>query len=121
MKPELEERLIEFSILIIRITESLTTTRTGNYLAGELVKFGTSPALHYGEAQIADSGNDFIQELKRLLTDLRETLVSLKIIRRVPLTNAIELVDKAVIECTELISVFVKSIESAKQNNQNSE
>lgn len=33
-KFDLEERLIEFSVLIILITESLFTTKTGNHIAG---------------------------------------------------------------------------------------
>jgi len=45
-------------------------------------------------------------------------LVALKIIKRVPLTKTIEFVDKAMIECNELISIFVKSIKTARKNNE---
>jgi len=81
------------------------------------VRSGTSPALQYGEAQSAESRNDFIHKLKILLKELSETLVSLKIIKKVPLTKKIDLVEKALTECNELISIFVKSIETAKKNN----
>jgi len=117
-KFDLEERLIEFSVLIIKITENLINTRAGNHVAGQLVRSGTAPALLYGEAQSAESRNDFVHKLKILLKELRETLVALKIIKRVPLTKATELVDKAMIECNELISIFVKSIETARKNNE---
>ena len=117
-KFDLEDRLIDFAVLIISITESLNNTKAGNHIAGQLVRSGTSPALQYGEAQSAESRNDFIHKLKILLKELRETLVALKIIKRVPLTKTIELVDKAMIECNELISIFVKSIETAKKNNE---
>lgn len=100
---DLEERLIEFSILIIEITENLNNTRAGNHIAGQLVRSGTAPALLYGEAQRAESRNDFIHKLKILLKELRESMVALKIILKVPLTQKIELVDKTVIECNELI------------------
>jgi four helix bundle protein len=83
-----------------------------------LVRSGTAPALLYGEAQSAESRNDFIHKLKILLKELRETLVALKIIKRVPLTKTIEFVDKAMIECNELISIFVKSIKTARKNNE---
>ena len=119
-KFDLEDRLIEFSVLIIKITENLINTRAGNHIAGQLVRSGTAPALLYGEAQSAESRNDFIHKLKILLKELRETLVALKIIKRVPLTKTIESVDKAMIECDELISIFVKSIETAKKNNEKS-
>ena len=117
-KFDLEERLIEFSVLIILITESLFTTKAGNHIAGQLVRSGTSPALQYGEAQSAESRNDFIHKLKILLKELRETMVGLKIIKRVPLTKKLDLVDKGLNECNELISIFVKSIETAKKNNE---
>ena len=119
-KFDLEDRLIEFAIVIIKITENLNNTRAGNHVAGQLVRSGTAPALLYGEAQSAESRNDFIHKLKILLKELRETLVALKIIKRVPLTKTIELVDSAMIECNELISIFVKSIETAKKNNEKS-
>ena len=117
-KFDLEDRLIEFSILIIKITENLNNSRAGNHVAGQLVRSGTAPALLYGEAQSAESRNDFIHKLKILLKELRETLVALKIIKRVPLTKTIELVDNSMIECNELISIFVKSIETARKNNE---
>ena len=117
-KFDLEDRLIEFSVLVIKITENLNNTRAGNHVASQLVRSGTAPALIYGEAQSAESRNDFIHKLKILLKELRETLVALKIIKRVPLSKTIELVDKAMIECNELISIFVKSIETARKNNE---
>ena len=92
-KFDLEERLIEFAVLIIEITENLYTTRAGNHIAGQLVRSGTSPALLYGEAQSAESRNDFIHKLKILLKELRETLIALKIIKNVPLTKKFDLVD----------------------------
>ncbi|MCW8813936.1 MAG: four helix bundle protein [Ignavibacteriaceae bacterium] len=86
-------------------------------MGGQLIRSGTSPALHYGEAQSAESRNDFVHKLKILLKELRETLVALKIIKRVSLAKKIDLVEKGIIECNELISIFVKSIETAKRNN----
>ena len=116
-KFDLEDRLIVFAVLIIEITESLNNTRAGNHIGSQLVRSGTSPALHYGEAQSAESRNDFVHKLKILLKELRESLVALKIIKKVSLTKKIELVEKGIIECNELISIFVKSIETAKRNN----
>ncbi|MFZ1518946.1 MAG: four helix bundle protein [Ignavibacteriaceae bacterium] len=116
-KFDLEDRLIEFSVLIIKTTESLNNTKAGNHIAGQLVRSGTSPALQYGEAQSAESRNDFIHKLMILLKELRESLVALKIIKRVPLTNKLDLLDKSLVECNELIAIFVKSIETAKKNN----
>lgn len=116
-KFDLEDRLIDFAVLIIDISENLSNTRAGNHVAGQIIRSGTSPALNYGEAQSAESRNDFIHKLKVLLKELRETLVALKIIKRGSLTKKNDLLDKIIIECNELISIFVKSIETAKRNN----
>ena len=104
--------------MIIEISENLNNTRAGNHISGQIIRSGTSPALNYGEAQSAESRNDFIHKLKVLLKELRETLVALKIIKRGSLTTKIELLDKGPIECNELISIFVKSIETARKNNE---
>jgi hypothetical protein len=40
---DLEERLLEYSVSIIRIVEHLPKTRVGNHVAGQLLKSGTSP------------------------------------------------------------------------------
>jgi len=69
-KYDLEDRLVDFAVLIIRMTENLFNTKAGNYISGQLVRSGTSPALHYGEAQSAESRNDFIHKLKILLKEL---------------------------------------------------
>ena len=61
---DLEERLIDFAVIISGIIESLPTTRVGNYIAGQLVRSGCSPALNYGEAQASESRNDFIHKMK---------------------------------------------------------
>lgn len=117
-KFDLEERLVRFSVLIIEITENLYTNRAGNHIAGQLVRSGTSPALLYGEAQSAESRNDFIHKLKILLKEVRETVIALKIIKNVPLIKNFDLIDHGMIECNELISIFVKSIDTARKNNE---
>src|SRR3970040_2750742 len=81
-KYDLEERLIQFALLIIDIVEMLPNTRAGNHLAGQLIRSGTSPAFNYGEAQAAESKYDFIHKVKVVLKELKETRVCLTIIGR---------------------------------------
>ena len=115
-KYDLEDRLIAFAIVLADIVDELPTTRLGNYLGGQLVRSGCSPALNYGEAQSAESRNDFIHKMKIILKELRESFVSLKIIELKKLHDY-EKVAKAKDECNQLIAIFVKSIETAKKNN----
>ena len=50
------------------------------HIAGQVTRSGTSPALHYGEAQAAESRNDFIHKMKVCLKELNETLNALLLI-----------------------------------------
>ena len=116
-KFDLDERLIEFAAVIIDVSESLPKTLAGNHLAGQLVRSGTSPALNYGEAQSAESRNDFIHKMKISAKELRETFNCLRIISKKQWYNDDKLA-KLLDENNQLISIFVKSIETAKKNNQ---
>ncbi len=116
-KYDLDERLINFADMIIDISEVLPKTFAANHIAGQLVRSGTAPALNYGEAQSAESRNDFIHKMKISAKELRETYNCLRIIRKrkwhpedslLPVLN----------ENNQLISIFVKSIETARKNNE---
>ena len=116
----LEERLIDYSVLITEIVETMPSTRAGNHYASQLIRSGTSPALNYAEAQSGESRKDFIHKLKIVLKELRETIVCLKIIHRTNLFKSQEAIQQAINESNELISIFVKSIETAQNNMQSS-
>src|SRR5688572_22821176 len=79
---DLEERLVDFAVRILSLVEALPNTKAGNHVAGQLLRSGTSPAPNYGEAQSAESRNDFLHKVKIALKELRETLIWLKIIQR---------------------------------------
>ena len=115
-KYDLEERLIEFSLLILDIVEKLPDTKSGNHFAGQLLRSGTSPALNYGEAQVAESRNDFIHKMKICLKELKESYIALQIIKRKPLKTEYPNLDLCISECKELIAIFLKSIETANLN-----
>ena len=54
--------------------------------------------------------------MKIVLKELRETFISLKIIERTKLYKAQAKIQRAKQENNELISIFVKSIETAQKN-----
>lgn len=114
-KFDLEERLIQFALLILDIAEKLPNTYIGNYFGKQLVRSGTSPAFHYSEAQDAESRKDFVHKLKIALKELRESSTNMKIIKMKPILQSDQL-DKAIKECNELISILVKSIQTTKKN-----
>jgi four helix bundle protein len=114
-KFDLEERLIDFAVRAITIAEQLPNTYAGKHLGGQLTRSGTSPALNYGEAQAAESRADFIHKMKVSLKELRETYVCLKIIRKKQYFTT-EKLEPILVENNELISIFVKSIDTARVN-----
>jgi four helix bundle protein len=115
-KFDLEERLINFAVMIVEICENMPDTRASNHLAGQLIRSGTSPALNYGEAQSGESRKDFIHKIKIVLKELRESYICLKIISRSKLYKSEEKLKFALNENNELISIFVKSTETAQKN-----
>ncbi|MEI6884638.1 MAG: four helix bundle protein [Bacteroidota bacterium] len=118
-KYDLEERLIRFSVMIISLAESLPGTQAGKYLAGQIIRSGLSPALNYGEAKGAESISDFIHKMKIGLKELRETHIALQIINAKPFTTNADELDKCFMECNELISIYVKSIQTAHKRKSN--
>jgi four helix bundle protein len=121
MKPyayDLEERLLEYSVRIIKVVDQLPGSRVGNHIAGQLLRSGTSPYPNHGEAQAAESPKDFIHKLRISLKELRETQRWLKLIQRIPLLQKPELLDEILQETEELIKIFVTSIKTAGKKNQ---
>ncbi len=112
---DLEDRLIEFAVRVIRTAESLPRTRSGKHISSQLIRCGTSPAANYGEAQSAESRSDFIHKIKICLKELREARVWLNIIIRSKLVKQTSRLEGLVKEANELISIFVKSVKTAEQ------
>ena len=111
---DLQERLLQFSTPTIRLIEELPNTRTGNHVANQLLGSGTSPYANHAEAQAAESRNDFIHKLRICLKELRETKRWIMLIQRAALLNQAEKANDALLECEELIKIFVQSIRTAE-------
>src|SRR5687767_9931825 len=117
MKYDLEERLINYSVLILDIVDALPDNKGANHLANQMVRSGTVPSLMYGEAQSSESRKDFIHKMRLPLKELRETHNCLKILSRMCYQNAPnERMAQAVNESQELIAIFAKSIDTAIKN-----
>lgn len=111
---DLQDRLVDFSVRIIRLSEAIPESRAGKHLCLQLLRSGTSPAPNYGEAQSAESKADFIHKLKIALKELRETEIWLKVIVRAELIRPPEHLAPLIKETDELIAILFKSVETAK-------
>jgi four helix bundle protein len=116
LKSDLEERLINFAVRIIHLANALPNTKIGNHICGQIIRSGTSPAPNYGEAQDAESRSDFIHKVKIILKELRETRVWLLMIGKAKLIRSVSKLQPLINECDELISIFVKSAQTAPRN-----
>jgi len=116
---DLEERLLDFSVKIVRLVEKIYKNRAGNHVAGQLLRSGTSPYPNHGEAQAAESPKDFIHKLRISLKELRETQRWLKLIQRVPLIKDPTVLNDFLQETDELIRIFVTSIKTAEKKKNN--
>ncbi len=114
-KYDLENRLLEYSAKIIKIVEELPQSRVGNHVAGQLLRAGTSPYANHGEAQSAESSNDFIHKMRICLKELRESMRWLRLILRIQLVKGHERLTEMVQETEELIKIFVVSIRTANK------
>jgi four helix bundle protein len=116
MKFDLEERLIDYAVINLEIVEMMPDNKGANHLAGQLVRSGTAPALMYGEAQGAESRRDFIHKMKVALKELRESFICQRVINKRNYLKGASKLKIVLKESDELISIFVKSIETAQNN-----
>ena len=112
---DLEERLIGFAVNIIKLSEGVKPSIAGRRMSDQIVRSGSSTALNYGEAQSAESGRDFVHKLGICLKEMRETFINLRIIDGARLHADQQLINTLKTESNELISIFVKSIETSKR------
>ena len=100
---------------IVRLCEALPSTKSGNHVAAQLLRSGTSPAANYGEAQSAESKANFVHKLKVALKELRETQIWLQIIAKASLLKSATLLDPLLKETDELIAIVFTSITTSKK------
>src|SRR5678816_2157566 len=110
---DLEGRLLNYAAEIIRFTEKLPNTRAGNHIAAQLLRSGTSPLSNHGEAESAESHDDFVHKLKVCLKELRESRRWIRLVQRIHIlpanqTAALES------ESDQLIRIFVASVRTSK-------
>jgi four helix bundle protein len=111
----LEERLLEYAVRIVRLVDALPASRAGRHVADQLLRCGTSPLADHGELQGAESRKDFIHKLGLCLKEIREARRWLRLVHRVPLLPPRK-IEPLVAETEALIKIFAASVRTAKGN-----
>ena len=115
---ELEDRLIDFAVRIIKLTSRLPKTPAGKHIAGQILRSGTSPAPNYGEARGAESSADFVHKLGIVLKELNETSIWLRVIERSAILRQALLID-IIRENKELCRILTASLRTARMRKKN--
>lgn len=116
---EVEERLIDFGVRVIRLADALPKTPAGKHIGNQLLRSGTSPAPHYAEARGAESKADFIHKLKIGLKELNESTVWLRMIIRADLLPESKIAD-LLDENQQLCKILNATISTTKRSSQRS-
>ena len=115
-KYDLAVRLLEFASAVIDLSEQLPDSRAGNHVAGQILRSGTSPYPNHGEAEDAESREDFIYKLKLCLKELRETRRWARLIQRKSWVKDKTTLLFILSEADELVRIFFSSIQTARRN-----
>ena len=111
---DLEERLNDFAVRVIKVADRLPKTPAGKHIAGQILRSGTSPAPNYAEARGAESNADFVHKLKIALKELNETSVWLRMVCRAELITT-ELLAALIDENQQLCRILNASVKTAKK------
>ena len=114
---DIEEKLINFAVRIIKLSGHLPNSLAGNHIADQFLRSGTAHAAHYAEARGAESTRDFVHELKVCLKELNESRVWLKITAKSELLPNSKLSDitRESDELCRIINASIKTTLSRKK------
>ncbi len=113
-KIELQIRLKDFAIRIIKMVDSMPRTISADALARQIVRSGTSPSANYRAALLGKSDKDFLNKLKMVEEELDETLHWIEIIMETKIIPPQRL-QSLHEECYELLKIIVSTIVTTKK------
>ena len=114
-KEDLIKRTMDYAIRIVRMTDHLPKNETGRVLAGQILRSASSVGANYRSACRSKSKKDFINKLKIVEEEMDETQYWLSLIEECELIRP-EKLGPLKAEGNELVSIFVSSLKTAKEN-----
>ena len=108
---QLEERLLNFSIEILKICKSMKISAINRSVIDQLIRSSTSIGANYTEANNASSKSDFRNKIFIAKKEASETRYSLKILSEIESEiNLTGLID----ECSQVIMIMQKIVTTLK-------
>ena len=106
---DLRERLFEFGLLIIRISQFLHTRgAVAGALSHQILKSGTSAGANYEEADDGSCPRDALAKKKIVLRELKESRWRLRLVRAAGFLNPEH--DSVIKESDELVRIMARII-----------
>lgn len=113
----LERRLMNYAKRCLLLGRDLYALQfiDSKHLAGQLIRSGSHPGIHYGEARAAQSRCDYIHKLSVLLKELRESRNTIVIANMMEYYPP-EKLTAILAEGNELIAIFTATVKKLKDN-----
>ena len=112
-KNELQERFKQFALRIIRLCQSLPSSKVADVIGGQLLRSGTSSGANYRAACRAKSTADIIHKLQIVEEELDESLYWMELLVDGKIM-AEHLLKDLITEGNELSSITISSIRTTK-------
>lgn len=113
---DLSDRLIAFNLMVGSMCDLLIETKETMIIKNQLTRSVSSAALNYGEVLVAESRADFIHKISICLKELMESKMAIRIIDGRKLCQDDILVKKCLKESSELVAIFISSVNTARKN-----
>lgn len=109
----LRDRTKKFALRIIRLSQSLPTTREANVIGGQVLRSGTAVAANYRAAGRSRSRVEFVAKIGVVVEEADETVFWLELLEESGIMAAQKL-SAIVKEANELLAIFAASRQTAK-------
>ncbi|MBI3189251.1 MAG: four helix bundle protein [Ignavibacteriales bacterium] len=113
MKKDIQERTFNFGLRIIKVGDSLPSTRSGNVIGKQLIRSGTSVGANVEEAEAAYTKDDFIYKMNIALKEARETHYWLRMVKASGMLKPTRL-DSIIKEADELKKILGAIVSKAR-------
>jgi len=115
---EMKQRCKAFALRCVKLAESLPRGRTGDVIARQLIRSGTSAAANYRAVCSSRSHPDFLNKLGIVEEETDEALFWIEFTADANLTKPDRVAD-LIAEAKELLSIVVASQKTAKARRRN--
>lgn len=112
---DIQKRTFDFGVQVIELVERMPRTLSGEVLARQLIRAGTSVGANMQEADGAESKKDFIHKTTIAYKEVRESRYWLDTIKATILKNDDEVITLRQ-EADELVRILFTIIKNARQS-----